>query len=689
MISNYDIEWAPLLPLSIIYIILGIAALSLLSLVLLRSKGGEFRSVFMLIIAVFLGNPTLHQKTSEPLPELVMAVIDNSPSMNYEQRKSQAADALTSLHEQISNRSDLVLKTVNINGSGEEGTKLFESLNLTAEEKERLSGVFLITEGQIHDVPESLEQTNLPEGLPLHLLLAGDESRQDRRIVIEQAPAFGIIDQKIELTFRVVDENKTERSPPAGVIIRQNGEEIAEIKVPINQLYKQELVIENRGKTTFDISVEELKGEITTLNNQVSFDTNGVRDRLKVLLISGEPHSGERAWRNILKADPSVDLIHFTILRHPAKQDGTPIRELSLIAFPIHELFEVKLAEFDLIIFDQYQRQGFLPSHYLTNIVRYVEQGSALLEVGGPGYATPSSLYNTSLGNLLPAEPLGTVSKVPFFPIVTELGLRHPVTSHLPKANISLEEQPSWGRWFRQVDTDTLSGSTIMTGSREQPLLILDHFDKGRVAQFTSDHIWLWGRNIEGGGPQTELIRRLVHWLMKEPELDEETLKASLSNDQLTITRQSLSNADIPITIKKPSGEISTLTLTPGSDGASQATLSTPEPGIYTISDTTHTVVIHQALSGPEHQKVLTDPNLLRPIIEESGGGLFSLHSSQMPKLRLVHGKGTVHGQDWAGLRARKAERITGDSRRALLPSWVYLCLLLLTAFGAWYREGR
>ncbi len=689
MISNYGIEWAPLLPLPIIFIILGIALISLLSLILVRSKGGEFRCIFMLVIALFLGNPTLHEKTSEPLPELIMAVVDNSPSMSYGLRKSQASDALTALHEQVNKRSDLVLKTVNINGSGEEGTKIFENINLTSEEKERLAGVFLISDGQIHDVPSSFEQTDLPKSIPLHLLLAGDQNRQDRRIVIDQAPAFGIIDQKIEVTFRIVDENTLVRSPPVNVIIRQNGKILANLAVPIDQPYTQELVLENRGQTTFDLTVEELKGEISILNNQASFETNGVRDRLKVLLISGEPHPGERAWRNILKADPSVDLIHFTILRHPAKQDGTPIRELSLIAFPIHELFEVKLADFDLIIFDQYQRQGFLPSHYLSNIVRYVEEGGALLEVGGPGYATPSSLYNTALGNLLPAEPLGTVSQNPFRPLVTELGLRHPVTSRLPKANLNIDEQPSWGRWFRQVDTDTLSGSTIMTGSEEQPLLILDHYKKGRVAQITSDHIWLWGRNIEGGGPQTELIRRLVHWLMKEPELDEETLKAILTSDRLTITRQSLSNTETPITIQKPSGEVLDLTMMPEIDGKSQLSIPAADSGIYTISDGTNTIVTHQVLSGPEHERVISDPEILRPLVKESDGGIYPLLNTSMPNIKLVHGNGTLHAQNWAGLQARKAERLTGDSRSPLLPPWVFLTLLLFTAFGAWYREGR
>ncbi|WP_421782773.1 hypothetical protein [Kiloniella litopenaei] len=688
MISSYGIEWQPLVPLWMIYTILGFALISLLSLFFLKSKGGELRAFFLVIVALFLSNPNLHKEISEALPELVLAIVDNSPSMNYGGRKSQAANALTSLHEQVNQRSDLILKTIQINGDAENGTKLFDDIYLTAEEKERLAGIVIISDGQIHDIPNTLEGTQFPQNIPFHLFLAGDPDKGDRRIVIEQAPAFGIIDQKTELTFKVIDENINETDTPATVTLRKNGDVIAEFQTPINQTITHELTLENRGEATFDITAETLGNEITPINNQAVFTANGVRDRLKVLLISGEPHPGERAWRNILKEDPSVDLIHFTILRHPSKQDGTPIRELSLIAFPIHELFEVKLADFDLIIFDQYQRQGFLPSHYLTNIVRYVKQGGALLEVGGPGYATPASLYNTALGSILPAEPLGKVSEQAFQPLITQLGFRHPVTARLPQANLSKDEKPRWGRWFRQVETDTLGGSTLMTGNGQLPLLILDHYEAGRVAQMTSDHIWLWGRNIEGGGPQTELIRRLVHWLMKEPELEEETLRAQLKDQQLTITRQSMSENEVTLTITSPSGKITETVLRANTHGYASTRLEATEPGLYTINDNIHTVVAQQALSGPEHERVRADPTPLASIITTSKGGTYPL-KDLTPKLRLVRGKGTLTGKEWAGLQAQRAEKLIGSTRHPLLPPWVFLSLLLFTAFGAWYREGR
>ena len=278
-----------------------------------------------------------------------------------------------------------------------------------------------------------------------------------------------------------------------------------------------------------------------------------MRDRLRVLLVTGEPHPGERVWRNILKSDPSVDLVHFTILRPPEKQDGTPIRELSLIAFPIRELFDAKLDDFDLIIFDRYSRRGVIPEAYLENIARYVRNGGALLEAAGPNFGTPMSLSRTPLGAILPAEPTGDVYEEGFKPQVTALGRRHPVTADLPGAGPRGGE-PSWGRWFRQVDARAHRGVTVMTGDRGEPLLVLDRVGKGRVAQLLSDEMWLWARGFEGGGPQAELLRRLAYWLMKEPDLEENDLRAAVDGDRLVVTRQSLEPDDRPVTVTAPDG---------------------------------------------------------------------------------------------------------------------------------------
>ena len=198
-----------------------------------------------------------------------------------------------------------------------------------------------------------------------------------------------------------------------------------------------------------------------------------------MLLVSGEPHAGERTWRNLLKSDAAVDLVHFTILRPPEKQDGTPINELSLIAFPTRELFSEKIDQFDLIIFDRYQHRGVLPILYFDNIARYVRDGGALLVAAGPDYANDGSLYDTPLSPVLPVAPTGKIIEEPYFPRVTDVGKRHPVTRDLDGSSF---DPPHWGRWFRLIDVEKPQGEVVMKGAEDKPLLVLNREGKGRVA---------------------------------------------------------------------------------------------------------------------------------------------------------------------------------------------------------------
>ena len=179
------------------------------------------------------------------------------------------------------------------------------------------------------------------------------------------------------------------------------------------------------------------------------------------------------------------------------------------------------------MIFDRYHRRGILPTAYLDNVVRYVENGGAVLEAGGPGLASPNGLYNTPLKAVLPLVPSGRMIDQPFKPEVTTIGRRHPVTTGLPGSPATKDGEPSWSRWFRLADSTVRQGQVLMDGAGGKPLLVLDRVGKGRVAELTSDQIWLWARGYEGGGPQAELLRRLAHWLMKEPSLEEEDLRAA------------------------------------------------------------------------------------------------------------------------------------------------------------------
>ena len=193
----------------------------------------------------------------------------------------------------------------------------------------------------------------------------------------------------------------------ARVTVRLNGNESAsEITQPGTE-QPLGFTVPRGGNNILEFEVEPVAGEITTANNRAGHVIEGIRENLRVLLVSGEPHAGERTWRNLLKSDASVDLVHFTILRPPEKQDGTPINELSLIAFPTRELFVEKIDQFDLIIFDRYQHRDVLPILYYDYIAEYVEKGGALLIAAGPEYAGENSIARTPLNAALPAMPTG------------------------------------------------------------------------------------------------------------------------------------------------------------------------------------------------------------------------------------------------------------------------------------------
>jgi hypothetical protein len=447
------------------------------------------------------------------------------------------------------------------------------------------------------------------------------------------------------------------------------------------------LDLEHGGQTVFEIETDDGPSELTRINNRAVLSVNGVRDELKVLLISGEPYPGERAWRNLLKSDPSVSLIHFTILRPPNKQDATPINELALIAFPIDELFDIKLKEFDLIIFDRFEHLGILPDEYFQHIADYVAGGGAVLEAAGPRSAGQFSLYRTPMASIFAAMPTGEILAQGFKPKVSEIGKRHPVTADLLS---DLTAAPSWGRWFRQLVTTNRNGEILMNGANDLPLLVLQRVGDGRVAQILSDHLWLWSKGFEGGGPQAELVRRTAHWLMQEPDLEEEDLRATAIDGKLEIERRSLSAQDIDVTVTRPDGRTETVRLKDIGRGRATASLPAVDQGLYRVSDGTRDAF---AALGEINSREFNDPRAsalpLQPLVTASGGGVAVLPGNELPDLRRVGKKGDRSGNGWFGLTRNEDFVVTGVSQAPMLPPWAALAIAIGFVLAAWRREGR
>lgn len=688
-----DIVFSPLLPWWLLAAAAVLAAAPVLVGLWRRSRGILARAAVFALALAALANPSLIQQEREYLDDVAVVLVDESRSMAFGERQAAAERAVASLQDRLADQSGLEVRTVRVGGErgggGDRGTELFQALSIALSDipADRFAGAFLISDGQVHDVPEEPAAARLRG--PIHGLIAGERDEFDRRLRIVQAPSYGIVGNSVSLTLRVDQHGTAPEGAPSPVVqMRLPDGSTRMLEVPLGAERTVEYVIDRGGANMVEFSIDALPQELTARNNTAIAVVNGVRDRLRVLLVTGEPHAGERVWRNLLKADPSVDLVHFTILRPPEKQDGTPIMELSLIAFPIRELFEVKVDEFDLMIFDRYRRRGILPGTYLQNIGDFVRKGGALLDASGPAYAYPLSLWRSPLADVLPGEPTGGVAIEAFRPELSEVGRRHPVTAGLPGAGPA-DGAPEWGQWFRLVDVIPRSGETLMTGHGQMPLLQLDRVGEGRVAQLYSDHAWLWARGFDGGGPQAELLRRLAHWLMKEPDLEEDRLQAELQGQVLAITRHSLEPEDAPVTVTFPDGREVEVAMTEHENGTATGRIAVEEAGLYTLADGSREAVAAVGEVNPrEMGEVHATADRLRPVADATGGGIHWLSDGDM-RLRRVGTDEARTGDGWLGLVGNDSHIVTGMRQFPLLPALLVLALLLGGALLAWRQEGR
>ncbi|MFV0244607.1 MAG: hypothetical protein ACK5IB_06235 [Qingshengfaniella sp.] len=683
-------------PLMDAWLLAGLAAVFALLLVFAAWRGLTGWWLRALAVAAVIGalaNPSLQSETRRPLSDVVIAVVDNTASQGIANRPDQTAAALGAIEARVAALPDTELRVVQVHdAAGNEGSLVMGALSeaLADVPAARIAGVILLTDGQVHDIARA---PDVPA--PLHALLTGQRTDWDRRLIVRNAPAFAIMGEEVTLTLALEDQGAV---PPglgeqAALDLSIDGAPPVRVVVPVGRDLELPVTLPHGGMNVIQVTVPPAPGELTDRNNGAVIQINGVRDRLRVLLVSGEPHAGERTWRNLLKSDSSVDLVHFTILRPPEKQDGVPVTELSLIAFPTRELFLEKIDEFDLIIFDRYKRRGILPPIYLDNIRQYVEDGGAVLIAAGPDFASAASLYRTPLGDVIPGQPTARVLEQGYVPQVTDLGHRHPVTEGLDQAALRNESTPEgapWGRWFRLIDVIPKDGAeTVMSGPEDRPLLVLDRVGEGRVALLASDQAWLWSRGYEGGGPQLELLRRLAHWLMKEPELEEEALWAEADGQGLTIIRRSLGEQVGDFQITGPDGDVVVLPPEEISPGRFEAHLDAPGVGLYRITDGEMSAVAALGPSAPrEFEQTIASGDLLAPSVAATRGGVRVLEDG-LPDLRQVRPGRPAAGRGWIGILPRGAYQTADVTVRPLLPAWAMLALAGLLAVAAWLWEGR
>ncbi|TPL60104.1 hypothetical protein FJ942_05860 [Mesorhizobium sp. B2-4-2] len=691
---NWSISFEPLISWSLLALVL--VPLALLAAVGLwfRQRGAVLRLVALLALAAALFNPVFLNEEREPQQSVVALIVDRSQSQDIGERTKQTDEALAGLEQRLGRFKQFDVRVVEAGKSeaAEERTetRLFGALENAFRDvpPSRIGGAVMITDGEVHDAPAGAPDFNAP----LHALITGNDHEKDRRIRFENAPRFALVGKPLDMTYRVISTSN--ETGPVDVRVSVNGEQVAVEHATVGQAMPLQVTIPSAGRNIIELAIDREPGELTDTNNRAIALVDGIRENLRVLLVSGEPHAGERTWRNLLKSDASVDLVHFTILRPPEKQDGTPINELSLIAFPTRELFVEKIKDFDLIIFDRYQHRDVLPILYYDYISEYVEKGGALLIAAGPEYAGESSIARTPLMSALPAMPTGEVVDKAFYPRLTDIGQRHPVTRGLDG---SASEPPHWSRWFRTIGVQNPEGEVVMKGAENRPLLLLDRKGEGRVGMLLSDQGWLWARGFEGGGPHVQLYRRIAHWLMKEPELEEERLTADGRGMVLEIRRQTMADDPGPAQIITPSGKTITVKLEKSEPGVFLGSAQTSEIGLYQVGNGDLTALAHVGpVNAPEFADVVSTQDRLKAPAEATGGSVRRLAGSTLgggdvtlPSIVPIRSSGEASGADWIGLRTTDDSVLKAVSRVPLFGGFLGLGLLLLAMGSMWYREGR
>lgn len=660
-----------------VLIALGIAALAVW--VLYAVRGGRAwltRALALTLIAAALSNPLWVQENRDPLKSTLAVILDQSSSMNVDERSQHARAVSDRIRSELVDSELFDLRIMETRPSSPD-TRLATALTSALSDipRDQIAGAIVISDGQIHDIPS--DPSSLESFGPVHALIVGSEDDMDRRIEITSAPSYGIVGDTAQLKVMLTAED----AATLPVQVSVNGGPPKVVPVPSGQEASISIEIDRRGPNTIIASIPVADNELTAANNLTAMTLTGIRDTLRVLLITGEPHQGGRAWRDLLKSDPMVDLVHFTILRPPHKQDATPTEELALIAFPTMELFEEKLEEFDLIIFDRYRRRGVLHLRYLDNIARYVDRGGALLIAAGEPFAGPASLQRTPLSTVLPLAPTGNIDEGPYKPKVSDIGKRHSVTKTL--------REETFGDWYRYIDARQITGDILLTTPDDKPLLALDRVGEGRVAELMSDHLWLWARGHDGGGPFSELIRRLVHWMMKEPELEEERLTLRTEGDEIIASLTSLSPTPENLELTLPDGSKETLAWQTTDADQLELRMSAETLGLYRGQVGDLEAIL---LNGPAHPREFADlrstTEVIEPLTDATNGSVRRVSgANDVPSLRPTSNGGA--GSDWIGIRDRKAYVVRDSSSTPILPTWLVAGMLFALLVLAWRREGR
>lgn len=663
-------------PIVAIWLLILLTVLGMIALAVYlwrRGRAPVSRALALICGLLALAGPSVERQDRKALPEVVAIIVDKSESMALSGRSTGVDVALATLKAKLAAMAGLDVRVVNMADTNL-GTSLAPALDQALGDvpANRVAGAIVLTDGLISDGADAVSP------FPIHQALIGKPNERDRRLIVKSAPRSAPIGEEARVIVQVQD------SVPFAQITVHIGQEPPQTRdVPTGEDVVIAVPIDRRGNIPVAIKTAAVSEEISSANNAVALSISGVRDRLRVMLVTGEPYAGARAWRNLLKSDPSVDLVQFTILRSPDKGDDTPVEELSLIQFPTRELFMDKISSFDLVVFDRFKRLSVLPDEYLESVANWVEDGGAFLVLAGPAEAQSEGVFSTSLSRIIPATLSGKSIEQAYRPTLTQRGLTHPVSAGLA------DQSQTWGQWLR-VQASTPRGDVLLEGAG-QPLLVLSQVGKGRSAAIMSDQAWLWRRGYDGGGPFDELFRRTSHWLMKEADLEADRLSLRSAAGKLLVERRAASDPGLAAVTGPKSRE--NLSLIVGAPGVWRGDLAVEQAGLFQVQSGDKQAFIIAGIGNPAEARVLrADASAVSGPQSKAGGGAVAWlgqdGKGNLPAITRVGATQKVRGGEIA-LRQTGASSIVATRRDPLVPGWIFAVLMFGFSLLGWWREGR
>ena len=697
--------------------------------------------VYILLIFFLLG-PALVDKRVTKLRRPLTVLIDSSESMAFPASSKATQDGkpgksrLDLVREKLLNGQEPLIQKLNRDydlrlyrfgtsvepispGSlsqlkaQDEGTRLLELLPRAATDAGAQSGILLFTDGITNGDQKTLAGTPALS-VPVFTVGVGEtEGFTDVRIAEVRAPEFAFRGREFKIDLTVQAYGLKGKSVP--LYFNRGKNLITSRPVAIDSdSFEQKITFsfnpKELGTHSFSLSIPAQPGEQITENNHKEFKVDVHRDKIRVLTLSGSPAWNYRFLRMAMKQDPLIELVSFVFLRTPTDTVDVPDNQLSLIPFPIDDIFLEELKNFDVVFFDDFSHRAYFNPVYLERVKDFVRDGGGLAMLGGFRSFDSGGYAESALKDVLPVEldnkgryqTQGTVR-----PVLTASGKVHPITRLLPdpKAN-----EEAWAKMPPLADLNQVRGArgeTLLSASGDgaatgSPLLTIGRFGKGRSLALMTDDVWRWNfiavGNRETPQNHLKLIRQAVRWLAQEPAFEQVqirpiptsrpgekvAIKLRVLKDDFTPTAQ----ASVQLRVFGPEGEPSLVSATADSEEGEYTGEYTPtKEGSYRVEaeanlagktlgrdKTSFSVAFPYGESDDGRPRT----DLLKQIAEASHGEFFSINDWNDKALDKIAAKLESHAP---------SQIVEQRQTRLWSTLWPFSIILALLSVEWWMRR--